>query len=89
MLEGIANRDPRRWENPEVFDIHRPLKTHRNFNIGVHNCAGQHLARLEMDTVLRGVIDRFPTLKLACDPADLEIRGFQVRTPMRVPVALG
>jgi cytochrome P450 len=89
MLEGIANRDPRRWENPEVFDIHRPLKTHRNFNIGVHNCAGQHLARLEMDTVLRGVTERFPTLKLACDPADLEIRGFQVRTPMRVPVALG
>ena len=89
MFEGIANRDPRRWENPNVFDIRRPFQQHRNFNIGVHACAGQHLARLELHTVLRETAKRFPGLRLACNPSDLEIRGFQARTPMAVPVTLG
>lgn len=88
MLQGIANRDPRRWERPNEFDVTRPHLTNRVFNIGVHVCAGQHLARLEMETVLRGVIERFPNLRLACEPEKIEIRGFGVRTPMRVPVAL-
>lgn len=88
MLQGIANRDPRRWERPDSYDIRRPLKPHRNFNIGVHACAGQHLARLELHTVLNETARRFPGLKLACAPSDLEVRGFQVRTPMRVPVTL-
>ena len=89
MLGGIANRDPRRWDRADDFDIRRPFFPHRNFNIGVHVCAGQHLARLELHTVLRETIRRFPKLKLACDPSQLEIRGFQVRTPMSVPVMLG
>jgi cytochrome P450 len=88
MLEGIANRDPRRWQNPNGFDVRRPFRQHRNFNIGVHACAGQHLARLELVTVLREMARRFPDLTLACAPSDLEVRGFQVRTPMRVPVKL-
>jgi len=88
MLEGIANRDPRRWESPDTFDVRRPFYQNRNFNIGVHACAGQHLARLELETVLRETVRRFPDLTLACPPADLEVRGFQVRTPMRVPVTL-
>jgi cytochrome P450 len=88
MLEGIANRDPRRWEDPNCFDVRRPFRQHRNFNIGVHACAGQHLARLELETVLRETVRRFPDLKLACSPADIEVRGLQVRTPMRVPVKL-
>ncbi len=88
LLQGIANRDPRRWDRPNVFDVTRAPLTNRIFNIGVHVCAGQHLARLEMETVLRGVIERFPNLRLACTPEELEVRGFGTRTPMRVPVTL-
>jgi cytochrome P450 len=87
-LQGIVNRDERRWDNPDVFDVHRTARQHRTFHLGTHVCAGQHLARLEMQTVLNEVVAKCPTLRLACDPGELEIRGLSVRTPMRVPVAV-
>ena len=88
ILQGITNRDPRRWENPEVFDIHRKFKSNRTFNTGVHSCAGQHLARLEMMTCLQLFAEHLPNLHLAIDPEQVEIRGFQVRTPLHLPVCL-
>ena len=88
ILQGITNRDPRRWENPDVFDIHRKFKSNRTFNTGVHSCAGQHLARLEMMTCLQLFAEHLPNLHLAIDPERVEIRGFQVRTPLHIPVRL-
>jgi len=88
MFQGIINRDPRRWDAPDVFDIRRPAKSHRTFHLGTHTCPGQHLARLEMQTVLMEVSRAFPGLRLACKPEELSIRGLTVRTPMRLPVAL-
>lgn len=88
VYQGITNRDPRRWENPDVFDIHRKFKSHRTFNSGVHSCPGQHLARLEMAACLELFVERLPNLQLAVDPAEIEVRGLQVRSPLRVPVRL-
>jgi cytochrome P450 len=51
-----ANRDPRRWENPNTFQLHRPKITeHLAFSRGAHTCIGAPLARAE----IRVLLDRF------------------------------
>jgi cytochrome P450 len=51
-----ANRDPRRWENPNAVDLNRPkIKEHIAFGRGAHTCIGAPLARAE----IRVIIDRF------------------------------
>lgn len=52
MFLGSANRDPRRWERPDEFDITRDPSGHVGFGMGLHQCAGQHVARLEAEAVL-------------------------------------
>jgi len=87
--QGIANRDPRRWDDPDTFDIHRQFKTNRTFGVGVHSCAGQHLARLEILTCVQLIAQRLPNLRLTIEPDQLEVRGLQIRVPRTVPVGLG
>ena len=88
IFQGVTNRDPRRWENPDTFDIHRKFKSNRTFNLGIHSCAGQHLARLEMLTCLQMFVEQVPNLHLAIERERIEIRGLQVRTPLHIPVCL-
>jgi hypothetical protein len=52
MFLGAANRDPRRWERPDEYDIGRRNAGHVGFGFGIHQCVGQVLARLEGDCVL-------------------------------------
>jgi cytochrome P450 len=87
--QGVANRDPRRWVDPDRFNIHRPFKTNRTFGTGIHSCAGQHLARLEIITSVQLLAERLPKLRLAIAPECLEVRGLQIRVPRTVPVTLG
>lgn len=85
-VQGLCNRDPARWENPDTFDMHRPHKAHLLFNMGIHTCAGMHLARLEMEGAVRALIERVPGLQLAVPREEIAVRGFQIRTPIHVPV---
>ena len=55
MLLGAANRDPRKWPDPDRYDIDRPTAGHVAFGAGVHMCVGQLLARLEGETLLGDV----------------------------------
>jgi 4-methoxybenzoate monooxygenase (O-demethylating) len=55
---AAANRDPRRWENPERFDIRRRASGHLAFGAGIHGCVGQMVARLEAEAVLGAMIPR-------------------------------
>lgn len=56
---GSANVDPTHFESPEKFDIDRPNKTdHLSFGFGVHQCLGQHLARLDMRIALEELLER-------------------------------
>lgn len=58
LLYGSANRDPRRWHDPDRFLLTRPdVGTHLGFGAGVHYCLGQHLVRLEMQAVLDAFAD--------------------------------
>ena len=52
MFLGAANRDPRRWERPDDYDIDRPNAGHVGFGAGIHGCVGQVLARLEGEMLL-------------------------------------
>src|SRR5215213_3403752 len=52
MFLGAANRDPRRWENADQYNISRKTSGHVGFGNGVHMCVGQLLARLEGEVLL-------------------------------------
>jgi cytochrome P450 len=60
---AAANRDPDRWENPEMFDIYRPFKRSVAFAAGAHSCLGQHVARQEISAALSAIFDNFPNIR--------------------------
>lgn len=58
LMFGAANRDPRRWERPDTYDLTRGSAGHVGFGAGIHNCVGQVLARLEGEVVLTALARR-------------------------------
>jgi cytochrome P450 len=82
---GSANRDGRHFENPDRFDIDRRPLDHLGFGFGVHNCAGQHLARMEAQAVFSALARRVHGLALRGPPQralNSISRGY-ARIPMR------
>ncbi len=65
MFLGAANRDPRRWADPDVFDLSRDPSGHVGFGMGLHQCVGQHVARLEAEAVLTALLERVDRIELA------------------------
>jgi cytochrome P450 len=55
---GSANRDPRRWERADTFDVTRRANGNLAFGSGLHACAGQMMARLEGEIFLRALAKR-------------------------------
>jgi cytochrome P450 len=60
LMLSSANRDERRFEDPDRFDIHRRIGSHVTFGYGPHFCLGAALARLEGRIALDEVLNRFP-----------------------------
>lgn len=58
LLYASANRDERKWQDPERFDVRRRATDHLGFGNGTHMCAGLHLARLEMTALLEVLIEK-------------------------------
>ncbi|WP_307786358.1 cytochrome P450 [Streptomyces clavuligerus] len=74
--------DPDRFDRPQDFDITRTANPHMSFGHGAHYCTGAPLARAELRTVFRALLDRFPRLALAAPLESLQVRmthagGFQ------------
>ncbi len=63
VLYASANRDERRWDEPERFDVSRNVRDHLGFGFGLHVCVGMHLARLEMTALLAALIRRVEHLE--------------------------
>ncbi len=82
---GSANRDERRWERSEEFDIHRKRVPHISFAAGEHTCMGLHLARMETRVALECLLDRLTDIKLVTDN-DPHIFGQPFRSPTALPV---
>ncbi|MGR3503485.1 cytochrome P450 [Pseudaestuariivita sp.] len=86
LCVGAANRDPSRFEAPEVFDIHRPRQGHLGFGAGPHFCAGTWVARQMVGAIAVPMLfDRLRNLRLDPD-AEIEERGWVFRGPTRLPV---
>ena len=63
MFLGSANRDPRRWSRPDRFDLSRDPSGHVGFGFGLHQCVGQHVARLEAEALLLALAARIRTIE--------------------------
>lgn len=62
---AAANRDPERFEQPELFNPERPnAGQHTSFGIGAHFCLGATLARIEIETMIRQLAEKLPSLTL-------------------------
>ena len=68
MFLGAANRDPRRWERPDEYDIARRTSGHVGFGNGVHMCVGQLLARLEGEVVLTALARKARAIEITGKP---------------------
>jgi len=83
-----ANRDPRSFKDANQVIIDREENRHAAFGLGIHRCAGSHLARMELRVALEVWLAAFPTFSLA-DPAAVRWSGGQVRGPRVLPVRIG
>jgi cytochrome P450 len=88
LLVGSANRDERRYTDPDRFDIHRDEGAHLTFGFGLHYCLGAALARLEGRVALEEVLKRFPEWEIDYDNVELAptstVRGWE-SLPALVP----
>lgn len=69
LLFGAANRDPRRYTDPDTFNIRRDNISHLTFGKGVHYCLGANLARLEGRVALEELLNRWPEWDIDYDSA--------------------
>jgi hypothetical protein len=83
-----ANRDPEFLADADEVVIDREVNRHSAFGLGIHRCAGSHLARMELRVALEAWLDAFPTFTLA-DAHGVRWSGGQVRGPRRLPIAIG
>lgn len=85
LMIGSANRDPARFDAPDVFDLDRPPRNHVAFGYGTHFCIGHSVAKVLGQVVLEELFARLPGLRL--DPADPPVvHGWATRGATRLPV---
>jgi cytochrome P450 len=88
FIVAAANRDHRRYADPDTFDIRRVIRHPLSFGQGIHYCLGAALARLEARVATEEILKRFPDWDVDWDNAKLAqtstVRGFQA-----LPVIVG
>jgi cytochrome P450 len=68
LFLAAANRDPRRWDKPDTFDVRRRATGHMTFGTGIHGCVGQAVARLESEAVFGALAKRVASFELTGEP---------------------
>ncbi len=88
FIVAAANRDERRYPDPDRFDIHRKISQQLTFGVGVHYCLGAALARLEGRVAMEEILARFPRWDVDWDSARLAqtstVRGWET-----LPLVIG
>ncbi|MFC5657618.1 cytochrome P450 [Streptomyces nogalater] len=82
-----ANRDPQAFPDPDALDFDRDHLAHLAFGHGPHHCLAAVMARMEAEVMIGAVLARFPALRLAVPPEQVEFqrRGL-IRGPRTLPV---
>jgi cytochrome P450 len=85
LLYASANRDDRKWHDPERFDVSRDNRDHLGFGFGAHVCVGMHLARLEITALVKAFSRRVSRFELGEPKRVINnvLRGFE-RLPVTV-----
>jgi len=86
LFLAAANRDPRRWDNPDTFDVRRRAAGHMTFGTGIHGCVGQAVARLEYEAMFGALARRVASFGLTGRPErrlNNTLRGFET-LPLRI-----
>ena len=86
LFLAAANRDPRRWERPDEFDVRRRATGHMTFGTGIHGCVGQAVARLEAEAVFGALAKRVTSFEMTAEPGrrlNNTLRGLDT-LPLRV-----
>src|SRR6185436_18069709 len=65
LVYASANRDEEVFADPFAFRVDRSPNEHITFGLGPHYCLGANLARMEIETVIGGLLERLPDLRLA------------------------
>jgi hypothetical protein len=84
---GAANRDPRKFKDPDKLNLKRLNNEHLAFSAGPHFCIGAQLARLEGQVALLNLVQRFPDMKIAA-PRPQWASTFGFRGLQSLPVIL-
>ena len=97
LIMASANRDERRFSNPDTWDMHRTDLNHAKaftstgehfaFGYGRHFCLGAMVAQKELETSLNVFLDRFPDMRLADGFAPTS-RGIKMRSPTELRIVL-
>jgi cytochrome P450 len=69
LFLAAANRDPRKWDNPNSYSITRPVGGHVGFGFGIHQCLGQMVARLEGELIAAELARQVGAIRLSDQPA--------------------
>lgn len=86
MFLASANRDPRRWERADRFEVRRRTGGHLGFGHGIHRCVGEMLAKMEGEILLAALARRAGRFELTGDPVpryNNTLRGWN-SLPLRI-----
>jgi cytochrome P450 len=89
LFLAAANRDPRRWERADQFDVKRRATGHMTFGTGIHGCIGQAVARLEAEAVFAALAKRVRAFEMTAQPTrrlNNTLRGLDT-LPLRLVAA--
>ncbi|WP_306334423.1 cytochrome P450 [Streptomyces sp. KL118A] len=90
VVLAAASRDPRKFAEPDRFDIRRDARGHMAFGYGIHHCLGAPLARMQGAVAFRTLLERCPGLALDADPDSLSWRpSLMLRGLHQLPVTFG
>jgi cytochrome P450 len=91
LMFAAANRDPRKWTDPDRFDIRRDLRGNLGWGYGIHACVGRTLALLEADALLGALIKHIERFEPAGEPTPwmTTIGHGPAALPVRIHAAAG